>query len=163
MKNGTCLMDICIWHEGGCAIGDLQIVEAITPVRDNMDAILVFPSMPAVMRLNKLGSFAMEQLGQGKSIIKDFMRSQRKNNENFEESLLQLVRTLPKVHLPSMLLGTSCGREEVPILPMPRLPPSLIRLVCTLVSWQICMAKQCCSTAAVDRPCAFCNSLAAPV
>lgn len=74
----------------------LQIVEAVTPARDNMDAILVFPSMPAVMRLNKLGSFAMEQLGQGKSIIKDFMRSQRKNNENFEESLLQLVRTLPK-------------------------------------------------------------------
>lgn len=71
-----------------------------------MDAILVFPSMPAVMRLNKLGSFAMEQLGQGKSIIKDFMRSQRKNNENFEESLLQLVRTLPKVHpLCSLLLA----------------------------------------------------------
>lgn len=74
-----------------------KIVEAVTPARDNMDAILVFPSMPAVMRLNKLGTFAMEQLGQGKSIIKDFMRSQRKNNENFEESLLQLVRTLPKV------------------------------------------------------------------
>jgi magnesium chelatase subunit H len=74
-----------------------KIVEAVTPVRDNLDAILVFPSMPAVMRLNKLGSFAMSQLGQGKSIISDFMRKQRKENENFEEQLLQLVRTLPKV------------------------------------------------------------------
>ena len=36
-------------------------------------------------------------LRQGKSFIKDFMRQQRKSNENFEESLLQLVRTLPKV------------------------------------------------------------------
>lgn len=54
----------------------LQIVEAVTPVRDNLDAILVFPSMPAVMRLNKLGSFAMSQLGQGKSVISDFMKKQ---------------------------------------------------------------------------------------
>ncbi len=79
-------------------------MEAVTPVRDNLDAILVFPSMPAVMRLNKLGSFAMSQLGQGKSIISDFMRKQRKENENFEEQLLQLVRTLPKVR--RKLLGT---------------------------------------------------------
>lgn len=54
----------------------LQIVEAISPVRDNLDAILVFPSMPAVMRLNKLGSFSMSQLGQGKSVISDFMKKQ---------------------------------------------------------------------------------------
>jgi Domain of unknown function (DUF3479) len=54
----------------------LQIVEAVSPVRDNLDAILVFPSMPACMRLNKLGSFSMSQLGQGKSVISDFMKKQ---------------------------------------------------------------------------------------
>jgi magnesium chelatase subunit H len=51
-------------------------VEAVSPVRDNLDAILVFPSMPACMRLNKLGSFSMSQLGQGKSVISDFMKKQ---------------------------------------------------------------------------------------
>ena len=81
----------------------LQIVEAVAPNRDRMDACLVFPSMPAVMRLNKLGSFSMAQLGQSKSIIGDMMKSARKNTDNFEENLLKLVRTLPKVlkYLPS--------------------------------------------------------------
>ena len=51
-------------------------MEAVSPVRDNLDAILVFPSMPACMRLNKLGSFSMSQLGQGKSVISDFMKKQ---------------------------------------------------------------------------------------
>ena len=78
-------------------------METVTPVRDNMDACLIFPSMPAVMKLNKLGTFSMSQLGQTKSVIGDFMRNQRKNNDGFEESLLKLVRTLPKVlkYLPS--------------------------------------------------------------
>jgi magnesium chelatase subunit H len=81
----------------------VQIVEAVSPVRANLDACVVFPSMPAVMRLNKLGTFSMAQLGQGKSIIGDMMKSARKNSENFEENLLKLVRTLPKVlkYLPS--------------------------------------------------------------
>lgn len=81
----------------------MQIVEVVAPVRDNLDACLVFPSMPAVMRLNKLGTFSMAQLGQSKSIIGDMMKSARKNTDNFEENLLKLVRTLPKVlkYLPS--------------------------------------------------------------
>eukprot|EP00955_Chlamydomonas_euryale_P001090 12527-Chlamydomonas_euryale.AAC.4 len=62
-----------------------------------MDACLIFPSMPAVMKLNKLGTFSMSQLGGGKSMIGDFIKSARKNNDNFEEGLLKLVRTLPKV------------------------------------------------------------------
>lgn len=68
-----------------------------------MDACLVFPSMPAVMRLNKLGTFSMAQLGQSKSPFAEFMRSARKNSDNFEENLLKLVRTLPTVlkYLPS--------------------------------------------------------------
>lgn len=79
------------------------MIEAVSPVRDNIDACLIFPSMPAVMKLNKLGTFSMAQLGQSKSVIGDFMRQQRKNNDGFEESLLKLVRTLPKVlkYLPS--------------------------------------------------------------
>ncbi|KAG1675380.1 hypothetical protein FOA52_012299 [Chlamydomonas sp. UWO 241] len=74
-----------------------KIVSAIEPLRSSMDACLVFPSMPAVMKLNKLGTFNMSQLGGGKSIIGDFIKSARKNNDNFEEGLLKLVRTLPKV------------------------------------------------------------------
>ena len=66
-----------------------------------MDAVLVFPSMPAVMKLNKLGTFSMEQLGQSKSAIGDFMKSSmkkaRETNDNYEEGLLKLVRTLPNV------------------------------------------------------------------
>ena len=33
-------------------------------MRDTLDACLIFPSMPAVMKLNKLGTFSMSQLGQ---------------------------------------------------------------------------------------------------
>jgi len=74
-----------------------KIVEVVGPRREKLDACLIFPSMPAVMRLNKLGSFNMSQLGQSKSMMAEFMKNARKNNDNFEEGLLQLVRTLPKV------------------------------------------------------------------
>ena len=140
----------------------------MNPVREKMDACLIFPSMPAVMKLNKLGTFSMAQLGQSKSVFSEFIKSARKvrlhsaaasergrrasralscahnacagfsriralatasarshhtcaehcppaagtavvaalimqNNDNFEEGLLKLVRTLPKVlkYLPS--------------------------------------------------------------
>ncbi|KAI8476659.1 MAG: magnesium protoporphyrin chelatase [Monoraphidium minutum] len=80
-----------------------KIVDAVAPVRDSLDACVIFPSMPAVMKLNKLGTFSMAQLGQSKSMIGEFIKSARKNNDNFEEGLLKLVRTLPKVlkYLPS--------------------------------------------------------------
>ena len=55
----------------------MQIVEAVQPMREKLDACLIFPSMPAVMKLNKLGSFSMSQLGQSKSIIGDFIKSAR--------------------------------------------------------------------------------------
>lgn len=45
-------------------------------------------------KLNKLGTFNLSQLGQSKSPIAEFMRNARKNNDNFEESLLKLVRFL---------------------------------------------------------------------
>ena len=67
-------------------IGSLIFVEelatkvktAVEAQRDRMDAVLIFPSMPEVMRLNKLGTFSMAQLGQSKSAIAQFMRKKRK-------------------------------------------------------------------------------------
>ena len=82
-----------------------QKVKAVVEAnRDQLDAVVVFPSMPEVMRLNKLGTFSMSQLGQSKSAIAQFMRRKRKENVgNFEEGMLKLIRTLPKVlkYLPS--------------------------------------------------------------
>jgi magnesium chelatase subunit H len=46
----------------------------VNPVRANLDACVIFPSMPAVMKLNKLGTFSMSQLGQSKSLIGDFIK-----------------------------------------------------------------------------------------
>eukprot|EP00271_Cylindrocystis_brebissonii_P014404 TRINITY_DN35755_c0_g1_i1.p1 TRINITY_DN35755_c0_g1~~TRINITY_DN35755_c0_g1_i1.p1 ORF type:complete len:1439 (+),score=315.55 TRINITY_DN35755_c0_g1_i1:313-4317(+) len=80
------------------------VKEAVEAERDRLDAVLVFPSMPDVMRLNKLGTFSMAQLGQSKSAIAQFMRKKRKESgSGFEESMLKLIRTLPKVlkYLPS--------------------------------------------------------------
>ena len=51
-----------------------KVVEAVAPHRDRLKAAVVFPSMPEVMRLNKLGSFSMAQLGQSKSAIAGFMK-----------------------------------------------------------------------------------------
>lgn len=65
-----------------------KIVEAVAPVRDSLDACLIFPSMPAVMKLNKLGTFSMSQLGGGgKSAIGEFMKNMRQQNDNFEEQV----------------------------------------------------------------------------
>jgi len=81
-----------------------KVVEVVTPLRDQLDAVLIFPSMPEVMRLNKVGSFSMQNLGQSKSVISDFMKAKKKENgSSFEEGMLKLLRTLPKVlkYLPS--------------------------------------------------------------
>jgi len=75
-----------------------KVVDVVQPQRDNLDAVIVFPSMPEVMRMNKVGSFTMKNLGQSKSIIADFMKSKKQEDgSSFEESMLKLVRTLPKV------------------------------------------------------------------
>ena len=60
-----------------------KITEIVTPLRDQLDACVIFPSMPAVMRLNKLGTFSMAQLGQSKSAIASFMRK-KKESGGFE-------------------------------------------------------------------------------
>ena len=38
-----------------------KVVEVVKPLRDNLDAVLIFPSMPEVMRLNKIGQFTMKK------------------------------------------------------------------------------------------------------
>ncbi|MEO0808809.1 MAG: DUF3479 domain-containing protein, partial [Cyanobacteria bacterium J06643_4] len=75
-----------------------KVEAAVRPVRDRLDAAVVFPSMPQVMRLNKLGKFSMAQLGQSKSVIGEFMKKRRqKQGSGFEDAMLKLLRTLPKV------------------------------------------------------------------
>ncbi|VAH27173.1 unnamed protein product [Triticum turgidum subsp. durum] len=81
----------------------LKVRDAVAAHRDRMDAVLVFPSMPEVMRLNKLGSFSMAQLGQSKSPFFQLFKRNKKDSSGFADSMLKLVRTLPKVlkYLPS--------------------------------------------------------------
>ena len=75
-----------------------KVVAAVNPHRDKMDAVVIFPSMPQVMRLNKLGTFSMSQLGQSKSAIGQFMRKRREQSgASFEDAMLKLLRTLPQV------------------------------------------------------------------
>ncbi|HIK32719.1 MAG TPA: magnesium chelatase subunit H [Oscillatoriales cyanobacterium M59_W2019_021] len=75
-----------------------KVVEAVTPVRDQLDAAVVFPSMPQVMRLNKMGSFSMAQLGQSKSAIAQFMRKRKEQSgASFQDGMLKLLRTLPSI------------------------------------------------------------------
>ncbi|MFL0777010.1 MAG: magnesium chelatase subunit H [Prochlorococcus sp.] len=75
-----------------------KVVEAVEPHRDRLKAAVVFPSMPEVMRLNKLGSFTMAQLGQSKSAFASFMKK-RKESEGagFQDSMLKLLNTLPNI------------------------------------------------------------------
>jgi magnesium chelatase subunit H len=75
-----------------------KLVAAVQPYRDKLDAIVVFPSMPQVMRLNKMGTFSMAQLGQSKSAIAQFMRKRKENSgASFQDAMLKLLRTLPQV------------------------------------------------------------------
>ncbi|OLP17368.1 magnesium chelatase subunit H [Leptolyngbya sp. 'hensonii'] len=75
-----------------------KVVEAVEGHRDRLSAAVVFPSMPQVMRLNKLGSFSMAQLGQSKGAIAQFMRKRKeKAGSSFQDGMLKLLQTLPKV------------------------------------------------------------------
>lgn len=75
-----------------------KVVAAVEPYRDSLDVAVVFPSMPQVMRLNKMGSFSMSQLGQSKSAIAEFMRKRKeKSGSSFQDGMLKLLQTLPKV------------------------------------------------------------------
>ncbi|MEM6446340.1 MAG: magnesium chelatase subunit H [Cyanobacteria bacterium P01_D01_bin.123] len=75
-----------------------KVVEAVQPYRDRLDVAVIFPSMPEVMRLNKMGSFSMANLGQSKSAIAQFMRKRKeKQGASFQDGMLKLLQTLPKV------------------------------------------------------------------
>ena len=54
-----------------------KVVAAVEPHQQRLKAAVVFPSMPEVMRLNKLGSFSMAQSGQSKSAIAGFMKRRK--------------------------------------------------------------------------------------
>ena len=75
-----------------------KVVEAVEPHREQLKAAVVFPSMPEVMRLNKLGTFSMAQLGQTKSLIGDFMKKRKESGgAGFQDSMLKLLNTLPAI------------------------------------------------------------------
>ena len=75
-----------------------KVVDVVTPHRDRLKAAVVFPSMPEVMRLNKLGSFSMAQLGQSKSAIAGFMKKRKESGgAGFQDAMLKLLNTLPTV------------------------------------------------------------------
>lgn len=75
-----------------------KVVAAVQPHRDRLDVAVVFPSMPQVMRLNKMGSFTMANLGQSQSAIAQFMRKRKEQSgASFQDGMLKLLRTLPKV------------------------------------------------------------------
>jgi len=75
-----------------------KVVTAVEPHRDRLDVAVVFPSMPEVMRLSKMGSFSLAQLGQSKSAIAQFMRKRKeKSGAGFQDGMLKLLRTLPQV------------------------------------------------------------------
>ncbi len=75
-----------------------KLVAAVEPIKDNLDVSVVFPSMPQVMRLNKMGSFSLAQIGQSKSVIGSFMKKRKeKSGAGFQDAMLKLLRTLPTV------------------------------------------------------------------
>ncbi len=75
-----------------------KVVEAVEPHKQRLKAAVVFPSMPEVMRLNKLGSFSMAQLGQSQSLIGNFMKKRKEaGGAGFQDSMLKLLNTLPSI------------------------------------------------------------------
>jgi magnesium chelatase subunit H len=80
-----------------------KVVQVVEPLREKLDVVCVFPSMPAVMKLNKIGSFTMASMGQSQNVVSDFMKKNKPKGAGFQDSMLKLVRTLPKVlkYLPS--------------------------------------------------------------
>ena len=133
-----------------------KVVSVVEPNRERLDAVCVFPSMPAVMKLNKIGSFTMVRhaprepsprrcspgrlavppatphprarcldpsllrracavrvappptpdrpgsvcqaaMGQSKNVMSDFMKKNKPTGTSFQDGMLKLVRTLPKV------------------------------------------------------------------
>merc|ERR1719379_2045125 len=49
------------------------------------------------MKLNKIGTFSMASMGQSKNVMADFMKKNKPKGASFQDGMLKLVRTLPKV------------------------------------------------------------------
>ncbi len=80
-----------------------KLVSAVEPHMARIKVAVVFPSMPQVMRLSKMGSFSLESIGQSKGAIGQFMKNRKpkatkeKKGSNFQEGMLKIVQTLPKI------------------------------------------------------------------
>ncbi len=75
-----------------------KVVDAVAPHKERLKASIIFPSMPEVMRLNKLGTFSMAQLGESKSLIGSFMKKRKEaGGASFQDSMLKLLNTLPSI------------------------------------------------------------------
>ena len=93
VKDANIFIGSLIFVEG---VAD-KVEEVVAPERERLDAVCIFPSMPKVMRLNKIGSFSMATMGQSKNVMMDFMKKNKPGGTSFQDSMLKLVRTLPKV------------------------------------------------------------------
>ncbi len=75
-----------------------KVVEVVSPHRDRLKAAVVFPSMPEVMRLNKLGTFSMAQLGGSKNVISGLIKKRKEaGGAGFQDAMLKLLNTLPSI------------------------------------------------------------------
>ena len=63
---------------------------AVKKGRDKLDAVLVFPSIPEVMRLNKLRSSSLLQLGQSKSHFFHIFKKKNASSAGFADSIMKL-------------------------------------------------------------------------
>ena len=69
----------------------LGVVEVVEPLRDQLDAVCIFPSMPAVMKLNKIGSFTMASMGQSKNVMMDFMKKNKPKGTSLQDGMLKVA------------------------------------------------------------------------
>ncbi|MBC8121549.1 MAG: magnesium chelatase subunit H, partial [Gemmatimonadaceae bacterium] len=76
-----------------------KIADAVKPHVPRLKASVIFPCMPQVMRLTKVGSFSMANMGQSKGAIASFMKKRKEKNKggSFQEGMLKMVQTLPKI------------------------------------------------------------------
>jgi len=79
-----------------------KVVEAVEPNLPTIKVSVIFPSMPQVMRLSKIGSFNLESIGQSKGAIGQFMKNRKsasgnKKGGSFQEGMLKMVQTLPNI------------------------------------------------------------------
>ncbi|KAI5418711.1 hypothetical protein KIW84_043078 [Lathyrus oleraceus] len=88
----------CFCKDVKIAIGSLIFVEKLTlkvktavkKERDKLDAVLVFPSIPEVMRMNKLRSSSLLQLGQSKSHFFHIFKKKNASSAGFADSIMKL-------------------------------------------------------------------------